>query len=160
MITISRKLLAAKPVFLFHKFIVVGGKLFPDVGRIEVELLQGIQIFLVTITRIGRIGQPLSHPVFITLRKTEVTLLVYATHNRDGIANQIIKADMDKSVIVQPAAVPPGGAEQTFLVDDSWDLQVEPATGRKAYYVRVVRDNATRPHDAVLNYDTNLKYIN
>ncbi len=60
---------------------------------------------------------------------------------------------------VQPAAVPPNGAEQTFLVDDSWDLQVEPATGRKAYYVRVVRDNATRPHDAVLNYDTNLKSV-
>jgi hypothetical protein len=50
-------------------------------------------------------------------------------------------------------------AERSFLVDASWALDVERDTGRKPYYVKVTRSDASRPHDALLNYDTNLKSV-
>ncbi len=63
------------------------------------------------------------------------------------------------SHFVQAASIPPSGSDSTFLVDNGWYLSVEPDTGRKAYYVRVTRDDPSRPHDAVLNYDSNLKSV-
>ena len=75
------------------------------------------------------------------------------------------KADAEANVALpnshfrQVAAVPPDGAENTFVVDNAWALAVERDTGRKAYYLKVTRDNPTRPHDAALSYDSNLKSV-
>ncbi len=75
------------------------------------------------------------------------------------------KADAQANVALpnshfrQAAAVPANGTENILLVDNAWDLMVERDTGRKAYYFKVTRDNPTRPHDAALNYDTNLKSV-
>lgn len=60
---------------------------------------------------------------------------------------------------VQPAPVAAGAPDNSFLVDDGWSLVVERDTGRKAYYVKVTRDDPSRPHDAILNYDSNLKSV-
>jgi hypothetical protein len=74
------------------------------------------------------------------------------------------KADAEADVPIPDArflqsATDPAGTGNTFLVDDGWALDVERDTGRKAYYVRVVRDDPSRPHDAILNYDTDLKSV-
>ena len=73
------------------------------------------------------------------------------------------EAEADKPMpgtrFVQKATTPPAGTDNTFVVDSGWDLKVEPDTGRKAYYVKVTRDDPSRPHDAVLNYDSNLKSV-
>jgi len=75
------------------------------------------------------------------------------------------RADADAGVampgthVTQPVPVPAGSADHAFLVDAGWDLSVERDTGRKAYYVKVLREDLSRPHEAILNYDSNLKSV-
>ena len=71
-------------------------------------------------------------------------------------------ADADGPILwnfSQPSALLAGGISNTTTVAADWDLVPEEDTGRKAYYVRVRRDDSSRPHANFLPWDTNLKSV-